>query len=121
MRGTLQKFEVMVEVTIKGSKHYSYRVGNHIESTTHRKMFHFNKRNKGQAIKAAEKHGRPVHCRKVNGDGITWDVDKLFEQIRYGATNPYPDAIAMDEMIWKKKGKRQDRIITNREKDGNGG
>jgi len=119
MRGLLQTFEVLVEVPIKGSRHFSYRVGHHIESTTHHKMFHFDVRTPDQAIRRAEKHGRPVSCRKVNVDKIEFNVDNLFEQIRYGATNPYPNAIAMDEMIWKKKGKRQDRI-NNKEKDGNG-
>ncbi len=110
-------FEVKVNVKRNGSNHYSYHVGAYIENEV-TKMYHILARTHYQAMEKAKKYGRPISVRKVDIDNIrpSENLQKLIEP--YGAKNPYPDAIAMDEFIWKKKADRSERI-ENRRKDKN--
>ncbi len=107
--GSVQTFEVRVEVKRKGSRHFSSHVGKYIEEGIV-KMFHIDARTPDQAWEKAKKRGHPVSCRKVDAEKIM-DRTILIEPL-----NPYPNAVAMDEMIWKKKTKRAERL-EDRKKD----
>lgn len=109
----VQTFEVRVEVKKQSSRHFSSHVGKYIENSTV-KMFHIDARTHGQAMRKASKYGTPRSCRKVDMDRMRVNAEAFL--IPYGANNPYPNAIAMDEMIWKKKGERAERI-QNQTKD----
>lgn len=113
MGNNIQTFEVRVVVAKKGSMHYSPHVDMYIEDKA-TQMYHIDARTPEQAKRKAEKHGRPLSCRKVDKDKIA-SIGMIMPRI-YGVNNPYPDAVAMDEMIWKRKGKRAERI-EDREKD----
>ncbi len=123
MGNNLHAFEVRVEVEKKGSERYSdilrrdtYLKDRHSGYVADRviKMFHFEKRTHEQAWKAGEKHGRVLSVRKFDA------IEKLakIERLVLPLYNPYPDAIAMDEMIWRRKSGRLERI-SNRGKDKN--
>ncbi len=112
MGSNAQTFEVRVVVRKKGSMHFSSHVGMYIEENM-TKMYHIDARTHEQAIRKAEKYGRPLGCRKVNTEKIMGDGLRLEA---YGVNNPYPNAVAMDEMIWKRKNKRAERI-ESQEKD----
>lgn len=114
MGNDVQTFEVRVEVRQKGSRHFSSHVGRFIENTM-TKMFHIDARTRKQALQKAEKHGRPISARKADVERMSLSVERM----PLGASNPYPNAIAMDEFIWKRKGKRQERR-NNNSRDGNG-
>lgn len=101
-------YEIRVEVPIKGSRHYSSHVGMYIENKII-KTFHRDAKTPRQAVQKVEKYGRLISCRKVDVDQIGGNVERFLSQ----PTNPYPDAIAMDEFIWRKKGKRNERINNN--------
>lgn len=107
-------FEVKVEVEKKGSERcqpISYCGG---ERTRKRvwvrvadkivKVFHIDANGPKQAEKKARKHGKVVTVRKVKVSDIVGNIEALtLDQ----PVNPYENAIAMDEMIWKRKrGKR---------------
>ena len=112
----VQTFEVKVEVSIKGSTHFSSHVGQFIENKV-TKMFHIDARTSEQAMQKAEKHGRPISAHKPNLDRMRGNMETMMERLKL--TNPYPDAVAMDEFIWRKKDKRNKRIGNNG-KDKNG-
>jgi len=118
MSSKVQTFEIRVEVGKKGSEHFSLHVGAYIEDKV-TKMFHIDARTPDQAWQKAEKHGRPTSCRKIDAEKMRGNIELLLQREPYGLNNPYPNAIAMDEMIWKKKSKRTERIL-NRERDKNG-
>lgn len=115
MGSNLQTFEVRVKVKKSGSKHFSYHVGMYIENET-TKTFHKEARTGEQAMQKCEKYGRPISYQKVDVERIrpVENLQKLLEP--YGANNPYSNAIAMDEMIWRKKANRSERI-EDRKKD----
>ena len=112
MRNNNQTYEVRVLVKKKGSLHFSSHVGMYIEETITR-MFHINARTPNQAGTRAEKYGRPISVRKVDIEKMSGDIEKLMLPEVFGANNPYPDAIAMDEMVWKQKSKRIQRRGNN--------
>lgn len=116
MSNNIHTFEVKVEVKESGSRHFSPHVGMYIENKV-TKMFHFDTRTPKQAERRGEKHGRVISVQKVDVDRMRGNMDSLM--LRLKATNPYPDAVAMDEMIWRRKDKRAERL-ENREKDKNG-
>jgi len=111
----MKTFEVKVEVQQKGSMHFSSHVGMYIENKIV-KMFHKDAKTGKKAMQKCEKYGRPLSARKVDTDKMMGGG--LLQIETYMANNPYPNAIAMDEMIWK-KGKRAERI-ESRGKDKNG-
>ena len=82
-------------------------------------MFHIEANTPSQAGTRAEKYGRPLSVRKVDVEKMGGNIEKLLMPEVYGESNPYPNAIAMDEMIWRKKNKRVKRI-ESREKKKNG-
>lgn len=109
MSNTLTTFEVKVKVK-NSAKHYSSFLGMHVQDEII-KMFHRDARTGEQAMKGCEKHGRPISVRKADiskmqGNPENLKLDEMF-------VNPYENAIAMDEMIWKKRNTR----IKNRGKD----
>lgn len=109
-----QTFEVDVEVPIKGSRHFSPHVGMYIENKR-TKLYHIDARTHKQAKQKAKKYGRPVGCRKVDIDKIGGNIEDCLLK----PSNPYPNAVAMDEFIWKKKDKRAERLNNNaRHKNG---
>lgn len=118
MSGDVQTFEVRVQVRQKGSRHFSSHVGMYIDDVI-TKMFHIDARTPAQAIRKSEKYGRPISVRKADVGKMAFNIETLLQRERYGLDNPYSDAIAMDEMIWQKKGKRVERI-SNETKDKNG-
>jgi hypothetical protein len=114
---SMQTFEVRVEVKKKGSRHFSSHIGMYIDYGQVR-MFHIEDvKTHEQAIRRASKYGHVLSCRKVDEDKMRGNPQKFL--LPYGANNPYPNAIAMDEMIWKKKGQRAERL-ENQKKDKGG-
>lgn len=118
MRIGVQTYEVKVEVIKRGSMHFSSHVGRYIESKI-TKTFHIESNKQDGAKRKAEKHGRVISCRKVSASDIMERMAVITESQPLGLqmTNPYPDAIAMDDFIWKKKNNRAERIRNNRERD----
>ena len=112
MRNNQQTFEVRVLVKKTGSKHFSQHIGKYLYETMTR-MFHIEARTANQAGARAEKYGRPLSVRKVDVERMSGNIEKLLLPEVYGANNPYSNAIAMDELIWKKKSKRAGRRENN--------
>ncbi len=105
MSSDIQTFEVRVKVKRRGSRHFSSHAGMYIDQAVI-KMFHIEARSHEQASQRCEKHGRPISVRKVDVGRIR-PISSLVLPV---VENPYPDAVAMDEMIWKRKTRRSDRI-----------
>ncbi len=112
MRNNLQTFEVRVLVKKNGSMHFSSHVGMFIKETMTR-MYHIEAKTPSQAGARAEKYGRPLSVRKVDIERMSGNIENLLLPEVYGANNPYQNAIAMDELIWKKKSKRAGRRENN--------
>lgn len=125
MNTPMRTFEVRVEVERKGSERYQeiswfrnvrtskkpvyMRVGDKVV-----KMFHKDARTPEQAMEKCKKYGHPISVRKADVLKMGGNLEKLpLLQELNQPYNPYGSAIAMDEMIWKKRNKR----IKNREKD----
>ena len=74
------------------------------------KMLHIVRRTAAQAIAVAKKHGEVVSCRKVDIVAMVGNIEniKLEQSTVYEAGNPYKSALAMDDMVWKKRNKRLD-------------
>lgn len=109
MNDTLSTFEVKVKIK-SGTKYYSSFLGMYVQDETV-KMFHKDARTGDQAMKRCEKYGRPISVRKADivkmiGDMGNLKLDEMF-------VNPYENAIAMDEFVWKKRNIR----IKNRGRD----
>ena len=63
------------------------------------------------------KHGRVLSARKVDVSDMLANIEHFpLLPEPYQSGNPYPNAVAMDEFIWKKKEKRAIRI-GDRDKD----
>ncbi len=120
MASTLQRYEVRVLVPEKGNEHYSYKLKEFVRRTEVRTFHSPFFRDHSQAFEWAKKYGRPISARKVSRDRVCLDTEKMMQRIREEELriheNPYPNAIAMDEMIWNKKVKRSERL-QDREKD----
>lgn len=108
-------YEVRVEVAQKGSRHFSSHVSMFIYDKII-KMFHISARTPEQAKLKAEKKGRCLSVRKANAEKMGFNVEGLLLREPFAAHNPYPDAIAMDEQVWRKKSKRATRL-ESKEKD----
>jgi hypothetical protein len=117
-------FEVRVEVERKGSERYreiSWFGNIHIRKPFYMyvgnkvtKMFHKDARTPEQAMKKCEKYGRPLSVRKADVSRMDGNMENLpLLQELYQPDNPYKNAVAMDELIWRKRVKRLD----NRKKD----
>ncbi len=110
MGNNTQTFEVKVLVRKKGSKHFSSHIGMYIEKSI-TKMYHIEARTHVQAFSRAKKYGRPISTRKIDIEKVSGvSMENLLLREPYGKKNPYPDAMAMDEFIWRKKTKRAERI-----------
>lgn len=105
----LTTYEVDVEVR-RGNKHYQPFLGIYVHEKTV-KMFHKDARTPEQAMQKCEKYGRPLRVRKMDVQKIDGDIGRL--NLEEMIANPYEDAVAMDEMVWRK---RKDRI-KNKGKD----
>jgi hypothetical protein len=82
------------------------------------KMYQIDARTREQAIKKARKHkGEIVSCRKVDATMSLESIEKLpLDNFNiFDAQNPYPNAIAMDEMIWKKRTTRRKNMQKDKE------
>jgi hypothetical protein len=82
------------------------------------KMYQIDARTREQAIKKARKHkGEILSCRKVDATPGLKSIEKLpLDNFTiFDAQNPYPNAVAMDEMIWKKRNKRRDNMQRDKE------
>jgi len=116
MGNLTQTFEAKVEVKKKGSRHFSSLVGMYIENKI-TKMFHVDARTPEQAMRKVEKYGRLLSVRKVDTEKMRGNIEMCL--MRDKVENPYPNAVAMDEFVWKRKGKRDERIESReRDKDG---
>ena len=100
-------YEVRVRVKSNGARHYWSSIGMWIRAETIM-MFHVDARTSKHAAQICEKHGTPVNVRKVS-DRINQNLEKL-PLLQEHMETPYESAVAMDEMIWKKK-KRKNRIL----------
>lgn len=69
------------------------------------KMFHIDANKPGQAIEKAKRYGDVVSCRKVSVAEALCAIENLdlTQKPAYGKGSPYPSAVAMDEMVWKKQ------------------
>jgi len=75
------------------------------------KMFHKDARTRKQAMQKCEKHGRPISARKINIEKIDGNIANLnLEELM---VNPYENAVAMDEFVWRKRNIR----IKHRQRD----
>jgi len=84
-------------------------------SPTETKMFHIEARDHDQAFERGKKYGRPLSVRKFQHERVAGDIEHLkLDQKPYGSGNIFQNAMAMDDMIWKKKGKRNERIEANK-------
>jgi len=122
MRTNQCVYEVVVNVKKNGAGHYSSFLGMFVKKEMKR-MFHITARTPEQASKKAEKYGRPLSVRKADVAKMYGDITKLRLDQKplagvYQFGNPYDSAIAMGEMIWKKK--KRGKRIKNREKDKKG-
>lgn len=71
-------------------------------------VVHIERRTHKQAIKAAKKYGKPISATKMDISDVTGHIETLDIQNEvYYKPNPYPSAIAMDEMIFNKRNKRR--------------
>lgn len=111
-------FEVCVEVGHNGSRHFSSRMGMYIEDKII-KMFHIHAKTHNGAMEKAKRYGRPLHVRKPNLEKMGNSAESIFQRLSITQPNPYPNAIAMDEMVWIRKNKRAERM-ENRAKNKNG-
>jgi predicted HTH domain antitoxin len=108
MSSTLTYFEV--EVMVRGIPYEYYsrfgkRIGHDIV-----KMFHFERRTPEQAVEAGKRYGEVLTCRKADREKILGSVDGMsIDPIPtiYDNGNPYKNAMAMDDMIWKKRNIRR--------------
>ena len=69
------------------------------------KMFHKEARTPQQALDKCKKYGRPISVQKADISDMVDDIEKILDNPR----NPYPNAIAMGEMIWKRKHGSKDK------------
>lgn len=80
-------------------------------------VVHIERRTHKQARKAAKKYGRPISVQKMDVVDVIGHIENLNIQNEvYCDPNPYPSAIAMDEMIFNKRNKR--RANMHRDKNG---
>lgn len=109
-------FEVRVEVP-KGKKRYGYhpiRRGSRIVKgamiqETIIKMLHIERRTHEQAKKEGEKHGKVISVQKLQVERIVGNPEnmRLDQASVYDMGNPYPNAVSMDEMVWRKRNIRR--------------
>jgi hypothetical protein len=105
-------FEVRVKVSGRKPIGYSSKFGTPIYKEEI-KMFHITAKDSGKAREKAKKYGSPISVRKLNEYALLGNMENLdlsTTKDPYSVLgNPYPDAIAMDEMIWNKT-KRKKRV-----------
>jgi hypothetical protein len=123
-----ETYEVEVEVFL-GGKHYGYYPV-HSEDAKSKaekgvyikdklvKMFHFENCSYSQAIEKGKKHGKVKSCQKVDAYESLRSIEhiELNQETVYDRGNPYPNAMAMGEMLWNKKIDRRNNLI-NQKKD----
>ena len=112
MKNTLITYEVRVRVK-SGIPHYSSLLGMYIQDEIV-KMFHRDARTGEQAMQGCEKHGRPISFRKADIARMQGNPEKL--KLDEMLLNPYEDAIAMDEFVWKKRNLRRKNSEKDKEK-----
>lgn len=108
MSTNVSMFEVRVEV--KGDKPIRTHPWKDCEEEFKKiiKMLHIERRTSKQAINEGRKCGRVMSCRQLNKAEVIERESRYMESLpleneRYVNLNPYVSAVAMDEMIWKKK------------------
>lgn len=75
------------------------------------KTLHIRRRTPKQAKCEASKYGKVLSCRKLDVAIIAGDIEKLpLDNHKYVNVNPYSNAVAMDELIWKKRKTRRKNI-----------
>jgi hypothetical protein len=97
-------------------RHTNWDDGAQYEKTV--KMFHIEARTRQQAIDKVRKHkGKILSCRHVDVSPALHSIEKIqLDNFNiYDAVNPYKNAIAMDEMIMRKRTKRRDNIYKDKE------
>ena len=100
MSHNVRTFEV--RVLVKGNKSIGYRSDDsvHIFDEIVR-MFHVTARTAEQALNKCRNKGRPLSARKLDTTVMHKNIEELpIQNELYVNKNPYPDPIAMDEMIW---------------------
>ena len=108
-------FEVRVAVPKPKAKYYSGKNRESIKETIV-KCLHIEARQPHDAFERARKYGRPLSVRKLDKEKLFGNIEKL--ELRqplpiYAENTPYDNAVAMDEMIWRKRNERR----KNHEKD----
>lgn len=115
MAVSMDWYEVSVSVPIKGSRHYSshgqkstmQNIGAFIQRTVV-KTFHKEAKTPKQAMQLCAKYGHPISARKTD----VCERDNI-ENLQLLPENPYPNAIAMSDMIWQRKSKRAERLYNS--------
>ena len=111
MGANLTTFEVRVRITGGLPIRYLDNYGQN-QYPKEIKMFHVEARTSKQAINIKKKLGEIVSCRKTQVDRIVGNIESLplNQDTMYSLGNPYEDAVAMNDMIWKKRNKRRKNI-----------
>ncbi len=83
-------------------------------------MLHYERRTAQQAMRVASKKGKVLSCRELSrAEVIEREADRIdslpLDNALYMNVNPYSNAVAMDEMIWKKRNNRRDNIQKDKE------
>jgi hypothetical protein len=101
----LFEVEVIVETGNKEYKPLNWYGKAEWTRTKIRKMYHIPARNQNHAWKKAQKYGTPKSCHKIDAVSALSNIEniKLDQEPIISKLNPYLNAIAMDELIWKKK------------------
>ena len=103
-------YEVRVQIKGQPFEYYSKygkRISHEIE-----KIFHFERNRPKQAIEAGRKYGKVINCRKVKYSDVLGNIESIKLEPQpsiYGQGNPYNNAIAMGDMIWKKRNIRRSK------------
>jgi hypothetical protein len=110
MNTTITTFELRVRVRGVPYEYYA-RFAKRISHDVV-KMFHVQRRTPEQAVEVGRKYGEVLTCRKVNRDKVLGSAEniRLEPQNIYVPEVQYNSALAMDEMIWKKRNIRRNNI-----------
>ena len=103
MSAIIDIFEVRIEKRSDNPiRWHSWKDGAEYEKSV--ETLHIERRTREQAVKIGSKRGRVLSCRKIDRDVITGNIEMMpIQNHIYVNQSPYKNAIAMDEMIWKKK------------------
>lgn len=107
MSANIATFEVRVKVKSGTSKEYNSELGKWVYDEMVR-MFHKDARTGIQAMEKCRKYGIPLSARKVDTVAMHGDFEKFPINNNLYLNNS--NAVAMDEMIWRRRNVRRDNL-----------